>query len=390
MRPIAGIIDDDSDFCREAAAALDRLGFQAIWSDDPSAFASLDRSFYKLILIDLAMPSLDGIDLLNILSSYSVKPKLIIVSAYPTDTLEAAQLHANSLGFEAAVVLRKPIGLESLRQAITSLSIFSHKSKTATTRHHLDMCFSDSDFVAAQKNQMEVYYQPVFELSTGSIVSLEALLRWNHPKYGHLSAGSFIRKMMLSSVSKNILPFVFSRSLEFLASCIPHHPNLSVSVNLQSADLLIPSLPKRLRRISDLYRVPPSNIKLEILEYADAIDSCDIIGILTQLRLAGFCLSIDDFGVGMSNMDRLALGPFTELKIDRQFMVNGLTSNKAKDVLRAIRHVSSALSMTCTAEGIENEDLLNLAVEINVDRVQGFHMGLPASKTEALALLNCF
>ena len=132
----------------------------------------------------------------------------------------------------------------------------------------------------------------------------------------------------------------------------------------------------------------PSAIILELTETSRHYDARRSLGALTQLRVHGFQLSLDDFGIGYSSLTELTRQPFTEIKIDRQFVSTAVPSEDSRSVVRSVIDLAKGFNLQVTAEGVEDQTTLDLMRYLGVDLVQGYHLSRPLSPEAARRWLD--
>lgn len=149
--------------------------------------------------------------------------------------------------------------------------------------------------------------------------------------------------------------------------------DLKFSINLSSFTLNDPVFPDELLKVTKLHKIPPQNICLEVTESGVSHKSEIILEVLTKIRMLGFSLSIDDFGTGYSSIVELQRLPFTELKVDKRFVLDLLEKN-TEIIVRSIIELGHNLDLVLVAEGVENQQIFDRLVELNCDIAQGYHI----------------
>jgi len=180
---------------------------------------------------------------------------------------------------------------------------------------------------------------------------------------------------------------VLAQSLGWFASEARPDKQL-LSINISAAELSQPQLDQRLLRACRDAGVSPESVILELTETAAMEDPVVSLELLTRLRLEGFRVSLDDFGTGYSSMLQLARMPFSEIKVDQSFVMSATSSDEALIVIRSIVDLGHALGMKSTAEGVEDEDTLEILKGLGCDFAQGYHIGRPMF-AEALQGWKC-
>ncbi|WP_112262169.1 sensor domain-containing protein [Lentzea terrae] len=233
---------------------------------------------------------------------------------------------------------------------------------------------------AASNEQLSVVYQPIADLRSGRVASVEALLRWNHPVHGPISPAEFIplaeESDLINLVGDHVL-----RTTTGEAGVVRSRigTDCDLAVNLSPRQLEDPRLVAAVQDVLRTTGIVPSTLCLEITENALMRDPAVAGRTLRSLRELGVRLAIDDFGTGYSSLAQLRRLPIDQLKIDRSF-VSALGENRdAEAIVGSIVMMAHAVNLTVVAEGVETEEQLDVLRRLNCDKVQGFHLGRPTS-----------
>lgn len=222
-------------------------------------------------------------------------------------------------------------------------------------------------------DQLVVHYQPQVAVADGRVIGLEALVRWQHPTRGLLLPGAFLPLAEQTALTRQLTSTVLDLVVRQLAEWRATGIDVTVSVNASLHDLADDAFVDRVvARLADR-GLDPAQLRLEITEQALAGDHSRVVQSLHALRSAGVRLSLDDFGTGHASLTRLGRLPVSEVKLDRQFVVElggGSTQNLA--VVRAVVELSRALGATTVAEGVETATQLAVLAGLGCDAVQGW------------------
>lgn len=234
---------------------------------------------------------------------------------------------------------------------------------------------------AYDEKQFEVYLQPKYSTSDEEIVGAEALIRWNHPTKGMIYPNDFIPLFESNGFIVKIDYFV----LEEVCKCIRGWLNddiepVVVSVNLSRIHLYDSELVTKLVDIVDTYKVPHELIEFELTETVLFEELEYLLDVMTQLKEAGFILSMDDFGSGYSSLNMLKRLPVDVLKLDKGFMdsfrENG-PDNKDRTIISHVISMAKDLNMEVLAEGVENEGQQRFLKQTDCDMIQGYFYSKP-------------
>ncbi len=237
---------------------------------------------------------------------------------------------------------------------------------------------------AVVHDQFRLYYQPIVGVTSGQLVAVEALVRWQHPQRGLLLPGEFLSVMEESGLIISLGRWVLEEACRQRAAWEPDGRRLGskvgplrVNINLSPRQLVEPGFVELVEEVMSTCRIPFDWINLEITEGALATDIEATVRALTELRELGCHLSVDDFGAGFASLGYLSSFPVETLKIDRRF-TSGL-GIRAEDetIVESVIVLARKLGLTCIAEGVETEDQLHRLQAFQCDQAQGFLLGVP-------------
>ncbi|MGC2191202.1 MAG: EAL domain-containing protein [Candidatus Dormiibacterota bacterium] len=237
--------------------------------------------------------------------------------------------------------------------------------------------------VAVEDHQFELHYQPQLDLHTGVISTVEALLRWPHPRLGMVAPMDFLPLAEEVGLMRPLTALVLDTALTQCAAWRSAGRELTVSVNISITNLLDPTFVDQVRERLSHYQLPASCLLLEITETTIIKDFDGCKSVIQELRTEGVEVSVDDFGAGFTSLAYLGNLAVSELKLDRTFIVglqSGLEADQA--LVRATIELGHALGLRVVAEGIEDDPTLNLLTGMGCDLAQGYFIGRPAPARE--------
>jgi len=231
---------------------------------------------------------------------------------------------------------------------------------------------------ALDRGELQLYYQPQFQLPSRRLGGLEALLRWNHPKWGLVPPNRFIP---VAEESGLIIPI----SLWVLQeTCRQHrewrragYPQVKIAVNISATQFVRSNLAETVAQVLAAHEMEPCYLELELTEGVLMRDAADSARQIAELRALGVRISIDDFGTGYSSLGYLQRLPIDDLKIDRCFVQGIDRAESSQPLVQAIVGLAHSLNLTATAEGVETENELAVIRALGCDQVQGFLLGRP-------------
>lgn len=241
---------------------------------------------------------------------------------------------------------------------------------------------------AIDEHDLTLYYQPKFDCADErTLVGVEALIRWNHPEMGLLSPSCILPLARDANLLVEVTDFTITESIRQHAAWRDQGIDLPVSVNLAPGLISDARFPERLLNSLRQFDVLPSRLTLELKETECVGDRELCVDALERLRGAGVGLALDDYGAGLSSITELYKLPFTEVKIDRELVLDAGRNTRARLVLRSIVRLAHALSIDVTAEGVETRSDLVSAMAAGCDWMQGALLcepTLPVSVVEVL------
>lgn len=259
-------------------------------------------------------------------------------------------------------------------------------------RQVLELMQLENDMQRALKRQeFIVYYQPIINLSTGKIVSFEALVRWTHPEKGCMPPGEFISVAEETGLIQPMGFWVLQEACRQLKEWQKQQivsPEMTISVNLSAKQFSHSNLIEEIDKVLEYAQLEPKYLKLEITESAIIGNLSSVKKVLQQLRERNIQLSLDDFGTGYSSMSYLHRFPLNTLKIDRSFVK--LISHCSEDIgiVEAIITLAHKLNMNVIAEGVETVEQMNYLKQLNCEMSQGYLFAKPLDKIAAESLLK--
>lgn len=235
-------------------------------------------------------------------------------------------------------------------------------------------------WLAVERQQLFLVYQPLVDLNTGAIAGLEALCRWQHPAHGLLAPGDFIPLAEECGAIEPLGQWVLReacRQLRRWKTRYPYLGDLAINVNVSPREVQQPDLPVRIGRTLRETDLSPADLKLEITESAIFGNAESALRTLHAIGRMGVHLALDDFGTGYSSLSYLRRFPVHTLKIDQSF-VQELTSNASSvAIVRALVALAHALDMDVTGEGFETAAQLSRLRDARCDHGQGFYFSRP-------------
>ncbi|MBI1877538.1 MAG: EAL domain-containing protein [Chloroflexi bacterium] len=245
---------------------------------------------------------------------------------------------------------------------------------------------------AIERQEFELYYQPIVSLATGQIAGVEALLRWQHPQRGLIGPAEFISLAeetgLISPIGEWVLRTACTQAKIWQdAGLAALHVAVNVSIRQFQRGSGRPDFPEMVAAILAETGLPGSTLELEITENVPLTDNELNHAMLTRLKSLGLRLALDDFGIN-SSLVLLKRFPFNTLKIDRSFVKEIIDNHSDAAIIKAIISIAHSLALRVVAEGVETEEQLAWLRAQQCDEVQGYLFSRPLPAQELTKILN--
>ena len=296
------------------------------------------------------------------------------IALYPHDGKTERELMFNA---DAAMYHTKHMGRNGYH--------FFQPSMNTLAQTHLQLM--NDLWMAIDRNELRLLYQPKFHAPAGPLLGFEALLRWQHPKQGLLTPDLFLSLAEKTGLIIPIGNWVINEACRQLREWhLQGHQSWSMAVNLSTLQFEQPSLVNTVLNCLALHHVPPEMLILEVTETTAMSNPDESVRVLTELTKAGVKASIDDFGTGYSSLLYLKRLPSCELKIDRAFVKELSGESEDATIVSAIVALAKTLNLKVVAEGVETEAQQAFLTELGCNTLQGYLLGKPVSAQTIEAL----
>jgi EAL domain-containing protein (putative c-di-GMP-specific phosphodiesterase class I) len=364
------VVCNDDDFREELVERAVSLNFSVRAIRLPGELPSMlqGRGFNWLIL-DLGLGESACLQIVDALGASREPPRTILIGGNDGAVLDSVRKSVTRNKLELVGILTRPLSFSAVSDLLESPQIKDTES-------------SEPDPISGQldaipNDEIVVHYQPMISMADRTIRRVEALVRWRHPQLGLLRPGRFIAHAERSGAIVPLTWEVLRRAIDQHVAWKNEGLLLSVSVNisalflesLQRADEILALLQSR--------NCDPRHLILEITETEAAQNPPIARALLTRLREAGVEISMDDYGVGFSNLERLRYYPFSDLKVDRWLVAKLDRSREARDIVETLASLAAKEKFSLTGEGIETEQQWDVLEKLGCDFAQGFLIARP-------------
>lgn len=373
------LVDDDTFILKLLTRMLTNHGFTSITACDngSDALEKLDNPEARpdLILLDLNMPNMDGIEFVRYLVERHYQGSIVLVSGEDERMLKTAEKLVHAHQIPMLGYLHKPVGPDKLIEIINKWQPPVEKSQQSSTHKPYDATALQQ---AITNQELVNYYQPKVSIKTGDVIGVETLVRWQHPTDGLVFPDRFIGLAEQHGLINDLTSLVLKQALAQARIWHEGGQALRVAINVSMDNLTSLNFQDLVVNLAIENGLSPQNIVLEVTEsQLMSKDTRVPLEILTRLRLKRFHLSIDDFGTGHSSMAQLRDIPFDELKIDQGFVHRAWSDETLRAIYDASLAMAKHLGMEVVAEGVADEQDWKFLQQTGCDYAQGNFVSKP-------------
>ncbi|MCX7208485.1 MAG: EAL domain-containing response regulator [Proteobacteria bacterium] len=381
---VALVVDDSPSHLFVAVECLKDLGFASVYQAENGKEAlrilqTLEQ--VDFILTDLSMPGMDGIELLGCLAKAPKHYFISVMSGVPRDVLDTVQGIADASNLELLAVMPKPVTIESMSALLKKSDPDLHASGPAWPQFEFSV---DDVALAMDAQELRLYFQPKVTIVDKKIVGFEALARWLHPTHGVLPPIAFIHHVEQGDLALRFFYALLSTACDMVKTLQTVVEEIHCSINLPVPLLDNAELVDKMQAIVEAKGVESKFIIIEVTETTLMSNLATFLGALARLRIKGFGLAMDDYGTGYSSMKQLSRCPFTEIKIDKEFVHDAANSPKKLAILTSAISMSQRLNLKVVAEGVENADDWEQLSALGCDIAQGYFISRPIPEEKVL------
>ncbi|MDP9008969.1 MAG: EAL domain-containing response regulator [Pseudomonadota bacterium] len=373
------LLDDDPFMLKLLTHMLAQLGYSRVVACDSGQKALTQvrdtREVVDLIFLDINMPGMDGVEFIRRLVDCQYGGSVILVSGENSRILESVEKLIEAHRLIALGCLQKPVKPDELAGLMSALKPnIGHRSLKHVSQH----LYSVEELrTAISGGQLVNHYQPKVAMTTGEVVGMESLVRWQHPVDGLIFPDQFLGLAEEQGLLTQVTRVVLTDAMKQAKAWWQAGYHLPVAVNISMDDLIALDFPDMAVALAASIGVSPQLLTLELTEGQVMRQLSTVLDVLSRLSLKRFRLSIDDFGTGHSSLAQLRDLPFDELKVDRGFVHGASTDGTREAICSASLQMAHQLRMKVVGEGIEDQDDWTFLSQLGCDVGQGYFIARP-------------
>jgi len=291
------------------------------------------------------------------------------ITVYPRDSNNDPQ----------AIFRRTMIALDASEKENQPIRYYQEGEEEARLER-LNIVETLKEALTLDDGQLYMNYQPKLNLKTGKIDKVESLIRWQHPKLGFVSPEVFISYAEQTGIIFELTSWVVNTVLTQLADWQQQGIIIEAAINISAQDLSHPDFHMNLMQASSEHNVSPEHITLEVTERDLMQDEEQAVALLVDLKKSGYTISVDDYGIGQSSLAKLKQLPVDELKIDKSFIMELSNSETDQIIVGSTITLGHRLGLSVVAEGLENDESLELLKSMSCDHIQGYFIARPMAQ----------
>jgi len=335
------------------------------------------RNAFDITLCDLRLSESDGIAFL-LAADPARLGAIVLHSILPSDVQQATVSLLRQRGIQVAACIPKPLNMPSFFDILRGVAKGPEPPAGEAEPGDDGFQFTKEDIQSGlDSGRFIAHFQPLVDLDSHSLHAIECLGRWDHPAYGLLSPQFFLPHVL----EHGLIDAFTWQVMDYSLGCMGRWPKSlelpEIGINVSASSLRTNDFVDEWKTRVARAGIPPEKMVLELTETEVAPDDSALLEILTKLRILGFGIALDDFGVGHTSLNQLRQLPITELKIDRSFVSRIGSSRRGIVLLDAIIYMANELSLSSVAEGIETAADAELLKELGCKIGQGYYFARP-------------
>lgn len=377
------ILDDDEAVRAELEDYLEGLGHRVVAIGDAGLLRSRRAAACDVLILDLKLAETDGVAVLRQLQNEAAAPDLILFSGLGEGVLKTATAIGEQFGLRILGAVAKPIDLDRLAAL---LALPPNPAASAGAGGEDPRRITEALLAALDSRTLPIAFQPKVGAGDLRFAGAEALLAGSLPGLGPVSPPEIVAAASASpALMGRLTQAVIRAAIAGCRSWKARGWQGPVSINLPVEAVTSPMAAAELESLA-ANGLRPEDVVLELVEDALYDSSTQVLAALTQLRLAGFALSLDDVGRRQSGLLQIANLPISEVKIDLELLRQSRTWTKAREIFATVAELGHRLGLTVVAEGVEHLSDLELVRQYPVDFIQGYFISAKRPLDDLLAM----
>ena len=390
-RQLSFLVVEDHEFQRSLLVRLlEGLGARSVHAaadgrEALQVLAALDAS-PDIILTDLDMPGMDGIEFIRHLGLAQSGASMIVVSALERNLLTSVATMAKAYGVDIVGFVEKPVTRQKLEELVSR-----HRPGSGLPyqqRRDMPAVTLDEIRVALAQDRFEPYFLPKVEIATSRVLGAEALARWNRPDDGVLGPEAFLAPLEDSGNVNELFRQIVPKAAQLCRRMRSMGHDTLVCLNLSLRQLTDVDLADHITAAVRAAGAEPRDIVLEVTESAATDNLGMALENLARLRMKGFGLGIDDYGTGYASLEQLMRIPFNELKIDHSLVTQAPLNESARVIVESSIELARKLNIIAVGEGVESQSQWDLLAELHCQCAQGYFISRPLPADDFLRWLH--
>ncbi|MEX5583035.1 EAL domain-containing response regulator [Pseudomonas lurida] len=372
------VLEDQPVQRRYAVALLAHLGCTRILeaSDGCEALQLLEgHGPVDIAFCDICMTGMDGMTFMRRASQRHALKSVVITSSIAPDLRQAISGMATLLGLRVLGQLCKPLYEHDVKRLVSKY--LDHDPRNPYPLHVADENNEHQVLRALENGELEVFYQPKFDIRTLQVTSVEALARWNHPERGILTPASFIPVLERHGLLDSLLYRQVDQCLTLRKAALANRLSLTFAVNVNASQFANPQMSTHIALLLKRFDAPGACLSFEMTETGTLDPGSLSLENMVRLRMMGCGLSIDDFGGGYSSLQRLCRLPFNEIKIDAEFVRDLSSEPRSRAAISSVLSLARELNIGVVIEGIETPEQRDILLHLGCETGQGYLLARP-------------
>ncbi|GAC1632347.1 MAG: EAL domain-containing response regulator [Nevskia sp.] len=373
------VLDDDAMVAGVAVAMVEAIGGQGrVVTRTTELLKAIEEWQPTHIAVDLVMPDIDGVEVMNLLARRRCPARIIICSGMGGTVLEAAMRAAAGNGLDVAGVLPKPFSMRELKALLADAprapAGVAGLPVAATAATPLGASIGEAELRRAiRSDELFPVFMPKVDCTTGELVGFDVAARWRHPQLGIVKPGQFLPLAERAGLIEELTDSVFRQAMNWLGTTFPGSW-LGLCLKLSAASLGSTNLVEILVAHCQHAELDCRRVTLELSEENAMADTFASLELLTRLRMKGFELSLGNFGVGYSSLAHLVRLPVSELKIDPSLASE---TRESRAIAKCVVDLALSLGIRVTISGVETPERLKHFSNIGCHYALGFYIAQP-------------